>query len=323
MHRGYIKLYRKSVDHPLFTKPLVWHFWQYCLLRANHKDRETAFNNKPIVMKRGSFMMSLRNASRDTGLSVQNIRSAIKTLENFKMVEKSTQQLTQQATILTVCKYRCYQQRKEEANTASNTGLTQSQHSSNTVLTTDKNVKNLKNVENVEEDSDGDLKASLEKLSEKPISDYGQATKVPFDQMKTALNMSDHEIQAVYGVCSEPERLTEAVQCAVELDTYLREKKQTAIENPGNYIQIAYKDGKMSKKTRFEKGGGTKRSDLKSKEEVIEILKQAVDKPSESEMLEFIKKEDFEVWKIVKSDKPFLFKNKEREFNFIVEKYLR
>jgi len=34
MHRGYIKDWRKSLDHPLFKKPLIWHFWGYCLKKA-------------------------------------------------------------------------------------------------------------------------------------------------------------------------------------------------------------------------------------------------------------------------------------------------
>jgi len=148
MHRGYIRLYRKGLEHPLFTKPLVWHFWNYCLLRANHKSVEVCFKNKPFMMKRGSFMMSLSNASDSTGLTIQNIRSSIKILENFKMIKKSTQEVTKQATIISVCNYETYQQKKNTSNTEANKDLTKSQHSANKDLTIDNNVNNFKNVKN-------------------------------------------------------------------------------------------------------------------------------------------------------------------------------
>lgn len=85
------------------------------------------------------------------------------------------------------------------------------------------------------------------------ISFPSENLKQTFEQMKTALLMSDHEINATYAVCSEPDKLTEAVQCALEYDADLREK-QTALNNPGAYIRSCYNSGKISAKTRFEKG---------------------------------------------------------------------
>jgi hypothetical protein len=94
-------------------------------------------------------MMSLKNASRETGLTIQNIRSALKILENFKMIKKSTQEVTKQATIISICKYGDYQKKNESANTLANTVPTQSQHSPNTVPTIDNNVKKGKKGKNV------------------------------------------------------------------------------------------------------------------------------------------------------------------------------
>jgi len=60
---------------------------------------------------------------------------------------------------------------------------------------------------------------------------------------------------------------------------------------------------------------------LKTREEVIEILKQAVSKPSESEMLDFLKAEDDELWKIARFTTPFLHEYKERNFDIIWREY--
>lgn len=144
MHKGFVKLYRKSIKNPLYCKPLVWHFWGYCLKKANHKDNTIDFNGKPLLLKKGSFIMSLGKTSKVTGLSIQNIRTAIKNLVNHKMIENLTQQVTGQSTIINVINYAVYQDFTNQSNTASNTGLTQSQQSTNTGLTTDKNVKNNK-----------------------------------------------------------------------------------------------------------------------------------------------------------------------------------
>lgn len=93
--------------------------------------------------------MSLNHAVDDTGLSKQNIRTAIKALVNFKMIEKSTQELTQQATVISICNYSLYQKNKSVANTVINTDPTQTQHSANTGPTLDKEplstIKNSKN----------------------------------------------------------------------------------------------------------------------------------------------------------------------------------
>lgn len=148
MHRGFVKDYRKSLDHPLFKRPLIWHFWNYCRLRANHKDNVMDFNGQPFSVERGSFVTSVRNAAKDTGLTEQNIRTAIKTLVNHKMIEKSTQTLTQQATIIKVVRFDFYNSSENTTNTVSNTAPTQHQHSTNTVLTTNNNVKNEDNEEN-------------------------------------------------------------------------------------------------------------------------------------------------------------------------------
>lgn len=146
MHRGYVRDYRKGIEHTLFSRPLIWHFWVYCRLRANHKSVEIDFNGSPLNIERGCFVMSIGNAVKDTGLSIQNIRTAIKILESHKMIEKSTSEVTKQATIIRVIKFDTYQQTKDEANRVSNEVLTMSQQGPNKVLTTDNNVKKVEKV---------------------------------------------------------------------------------------------------------------------------------------------------------------------------------
>jgi uncharacterized phage protein (TIGR02220 family) len=157
---GYIKLHRQSMEHCLFTKPLVWHLWNYCLLEANHQDNLTDFNGRPFLVKRSQFITSFRKMATNSGLSVQNVRTAVRTLENHGMIKKSTQELTQDATLITICNYGRFQGSDRNANTPSNKPLAQQQHTFNKPLaqqqhtfnkplTTNKNEKNEKNEKNI------------------------------------------------------------------------------------------------------------------------------------------------------------------------------
>jgi len=98
--------------------------------------------------------MSVGSASKDTGLTTQNIRTAIKILSSHGMIEKSTSEVTKQATIVRVLKYDVYQDLKKDANKVTNEQLTKCQQGANKVLTTDNNVNNVENEEkNYSEDS--------------------------------------------------------------------------------------------------------------------------------------------------------------------------
>ena len=41
---GWIMLYRKLIDNPIFLKPELLQLWVYCLLKANHKENKIIFN---------------------------------------------------------------------------------------------------------------------------------------------------------------------------------------------------------------------------------------------------------------------------------------
>ena len=138
MSGGYVKYYRSSISNPLYTKPLVWHFWEYCLLKARKFPKEIDFNGEPFLIERGCFIMSLSTASKKTGLTEQNIRTAIKTLSNHGMIEKSTELLTKQATYIKVVKFEQYQCKDDELNEDSNEVTTEYQQGNDEVPTINK-----------------------------------------------------------------------------------------------------------------------------------------------------------------------------------------
>ncbi|MEG1414892.1 MAG: hypothetical protein RSB32_06190 [Mucinivorans sp.] len=141
---GWIKIHRAILDWEWFDKPEMIKFFIYCLCKANFEDRKW----RGIEIKRGQFLTSLDNLSKETKLSTQAVRTCIARL-------KSTQELTHQSTntytIITVCNYDNYQQSENEINTPINTPinkqLTNEQQTNNKRTTTTKELKNIRTKE--------------------------------------------------------------------------------------------------------------------------------------------------------------------------------
>jgi DNA-binding transcriptional MerR regulator len=104
------------------------------LIKANHKDAKWQGND----VKRGQFISSLGNISNATGISIQQIRTILKKLEKTNEIEVKS---TSQFTIVTICKYECYQ----DENETTNKPLTNNQQTTNKPSTTNKNEKKEKN----------------------------------------------------------------------------------------------------------------------------------------------------------------------------------
>jgi hypothetical protein len=132
---GWIKLHRKFLDWEWFNKSEAVHLFLYMLIKANHKDAKWQGND----VKRGQFISSLGNISNATGISIQQIRTILKKLEKTNEIEVKS---TSQFTIVTICKYDCYQ----DENETTNKPLTNNQQTTNKRSTTNKNEKKEKKI---------------------------------------------------------------------------------------------------------------------------------------------------------------------------------
>ena len=132
---GWIKLHRKFLDWEWFNKSEAVHLFLYMLIKANHKDAKWQGND----VKRGQFISSLGNISNATGISIQQIRTILKKLEKTNEIEVKS---TSQFTIVTICKYDCYQ----DENETTNKPLTNNQQTTNKRSTTNKNDNKEKKI---------------------------------------------------------------------------------------------------------------------------------------------------------------------------------
>ena len=142
--QGWIQLYRKFIEWEWYTDTNTKSLFIHCLLKANHKDGKW----KGKEVKRGQFITSYGNLAKETGLSVQNVRTSIK---NLKLTGELTSESTSKLTKITVCNYATYNNLKDLDNKQTNNQLTSCQHTANILLTTNNNDNNKKNNKKIED----------------------------------------------------------------------------------------------------------------------------------------------------------------------------
>jgi hypothetical protein len=114
--KGYIRLYRQLLEHPLFKdKPAAWFkIWVYILMRANW--RESVFRPREgegIVVPAGSLVTSLEKLGTHAGLSKEHARRCLDYLERTRSV---TLQRTHHWTMITIANWAAYQQSDDDAD---------------------------------------------------------------------------------------------------------------------------------------------------------------------------------------------------------------
>ena len=142
---GWIKIHRQIQNCLIWDdKPFnMASAWIDLLLLANHKDKETIFDKKPILVKRGQRITSVRELSARWGWGKDKTLRFLRLLESEKMIVKESDS---RKTLLTIVNYGIYQDCENENETVIRTLTGQSQ-------ATNKNDKNDKN-NNIRSNSD-------------------------------------------------------------------------------------------------------------------------------------------------------------------------
>ena len=144
---GWIKLHRKITDWEGWDDHNTTRLFIYLITKANHRDKSW----RGIEIKRGQFISSLDKLVKETGISSQRIRTALKRL---KATNEITSESTSQYTKYIVNNYDLYQYDQQENNTPDNKQLTHNQQTNNIQSTTTNNVKKEKKDKNVNKSLD-------------------------------------------------------------------------------------------------------------------------------------------------------------------------
>lgn len=200
MYRGFITLHRKMTQWEWYTDNPTKSLFIHLLLTANHEDKKW----RGQLIKRGQLITSLQHLSDETGLTVQQVRRAVK---NLRLTDEITTTTTNKWTLITVEKYSDYQDKPEEENKQTTGKRTNGEQTKNKQRTTNNNVNNVNHVEQVKE-KHNKKKDELEEIVEQqpeplqePIRDFMENRKAMKDPMRTkrALNMFINRLMDLSG----------------------------------------------------------------------------------------------------------------------------
>lgn len=138
---GFIKLHRQMAEWEWYTDLPVKVLFLHLLLMANYEDGKW----RGITVKRGQRVTSIQKLSDETGLTPQQVRTA---LDKLSQTGEITCQATNRYTLINVENYTKYQTRQDDSNMPSNKQITNKQQTDNKQITTNKNNKKKKNIKN-------------------------------------------------------------------------------------------------------------------------------------------------------------------------------
>lgn len=109
---GYVKIHRKIFDWGWHSDINTFRLFIHMILRANWKDGRF----RDITVPRGSFVSSIAKLAEETGLTEDEVRTAILHLIRTKEI---TKQSTNRFTVFTVVNYALYQDVTEQIPSSS------------------------------------------------------------------------------------------------------------------------------------------------------------------------------------------------------------
>ena len=138
MQNGFIKLHRQMTDWEWWDDLPTFRLFVVMLFKANHKAKKW----RGLLIKRGQFVSGRIALAESSGLSEQQVRTAISKLVSTQDVTIKT---TNKYTLYTIENYSKYQDKPS----LSTSNITNNQPTNNQQITTNKNDKKEKNDKNI------------------------------------------------------------------------------------------------------------------------------------------------------------------------------
>lgn len=141
---GFIKLYRQFIKWEWYTDNNTKILFLHLLLIANYEDTKY----QGMTIKKGQVLTSLRQLSKDTKLSMQNIRTSLEKLKlTQEVTQEVTQGLTQNKSLITLVNWGKYQSFSKSVTQEVTQNPHKNQHTGNTLL--EEEIKNNNKLNNI------------------------------------------------------------------------------------------------------------------------------------------------------------------------------
>ena len=107
MQRGYIKVWRKTIDSGWLQNHKLCSFWLWCLLKASHKEYDLIVGCQKVHLMPGDFVFGLNKASEELAMSIRSIRTILAFL---KTSQNLTIKTTNKFSVISIVNWDIYQQ---------------------------------------------------------------------------------------------------------------------------------------------------------------------------------------------------------------------
>lgn len=218
---GFVKIYRQIIKWGWYRDIPVKVLFLHCLFMANYQQA----NWYSKTIERGSFVTSIEELSQQTGLTVQNTRTALKKLISTGEITKSS---TNRYTVITVVNYEKFQNSDKFLTDKSTDTANNSQQTTNkqltSQLTTNEEVKEIKNINNTK-----NIKNSTDLLTfEKRCFDFSEYTEKEMTNLfpNTTLTVAEYDVLFKYVKETALNRYCEKIKqytgCKNQFETILK-----------------------------------------------------------------------------------------------------
>ncbi len=129
MSHGWVSVHRKILDNPIFKNDKLFRVFMFSLLKASHSDHQTLIGDTVVELKTGELITGREAISKATGLTSQNVRTALNKLKTMQIL---TIKSTNKYSIISITNWDQYQQTNQQ--------VTNKQPASNQQLTTNNNT---------------------------------------------------------------------------------------------------------------------------------------------------------------------------------------
>lgn len=162
MCKGYIKLFRRVMNSPVYGNPNIWRFFEYCILKATHEPYKDILGYQEVPLQPGQFVYGITKAMGETGLTESAIKSSIKALKKRGSI---TVKATNKYSIITIVNWKKYQE-DWKGSTHTHAAQALANDSSDNQQQTSKHPTNVHIQEQVEQ------KAHQETISEEEFNEW-------------------------------------------------------------------------------------------------------------------------------------------------------
>jgi len=108
MHRGYVRLYRKMLDSPIYKNAPLLQMAIHCVLSATHRERKTMVGGKVVMLKPGEFVTGRHRLASELGIKDTTAWKRLKRLER-KDLDFVTLHSNNRFTVVSVNRWYLYQ----------------------------------------------------------------------------------------------------------------------------------------------------------------------------------------------------------------------